>query len=315
MSAGREIELKLETTPEGLDAVAAHPSLRERAIAPPLTRRLFSVYFDTAQLELMRQRIGFRLRRTDSGWVQTVKTRDEGRTGLFVRGEDEVALPGALPDPGAVADDALRARLHEALGGQALVPVFETEMQRTAFRLADGDDVWKVELDRGEARHGARREEFCEVELELERGDPVRLFAHALELLDAALLRPCTRSKAERGYALRAGLRPRAEPYAPPRAEGGAPPPAGLESAIRHALPALVANAGLAAEDAEAADALGRAAAALASAAARAEDPLAPELHWIASALAGPIAAAAGDLASRRFARLLLELGRRVAHA
>ena len=53
------------------------------------------------------------------------------------------------------------------------------------------------------------RAAFCEVEIELEAGDPLRLFEFALALLGDLPLAVEPRSKAERGHALATGTAPR----------------------------------------------------------------------------------------------------------
>jgi inorganic triphosphatase YgiF len=81
-------------------------------------------------------------------------------------------------------------------------------MRRSRRVLRDGATEWSCDLDVGEVRTATASAPICELELELRRGDPARLYDLALELLDSAALRPGTQSKADLGYALLTGVRP-----------------------------------------------------------------------------------------------------------
>ncbi|HEX5067144.1 MAG TPA: CHAD domain-containing protein [Myxococcota bacterium] len=226
---GREIELKLELSPSDAERILDHPAVRRHAVGIPQTRQLLSVYFDTKELGLARAGISLRLRHSGAEHVQTVKWGEGAAAGLFERGELEVAATSERPELYAIPDDALRARVREALGGDALEPIFETEMRRTHQVLREGLDECSLDLDQGEVRAQGAREGICELELELVRGDAARLYELALELCEGFDLRLGTRSKAERGYALRAGEGP--QPLRAPALE--LPADATLDAALR----------------------------------------------------------------------------------
>lgn len=223
----REVELKLEISPADLGRLRRHPRIRELAVGRASTRALRSVYFDTSALDLARRGIALRLRWAGGARdpVQTVKARVIGAraraaAGLFERAEVECRVAGDRPDLDALPDAALRRRLRRILAGERLGPLFETRVQRTRRRLRDGRHEWTLDLDVGEVRRAARREPFCEIELELRRGDPRRLYDFARCLAQAIALRPATESKADRGYALVRGAPPspkrtRGAPLAP----------------------------------------------------------------------------------------------------
>ncbi len=208
MDPHREIELKLSIAPGDAARVLEHPIVRTAAVADAEVQHLHSVYFDSRDLALAGQGISLRLRRGGGRQWQTLKFGDQRAAGLFARAEFEVELDGERPNLAAIPDEAARERVVDALAGQALEPIFETEMERTHQRLADETCEWSLDLDRGEVRAGFARESICELELELHRGSPSRLFEIALTLSDAISLWPGTRSKADRGYSLRTGERP-----------------------------------------------------------------------------------------------------------
>lgn len=228
MDPHREIELKLSIAPGDAARVLEHPLLRAAAVADAEVQHLHSVYFDSRDLALARAGISLRLRRGGGRQWQTLKLGDQRAAGLFARAELEVEMEGERPDLAAIPDEAVRERVVAVLAGQALEPIFETELERTHQRLADETCEWSLDLDRGEVRAGFARESICELELELHRGAPSRLFEIALTLSDGVSLWPGTRSKADRGYALRSGERPLSI-----RAEH---PPLSGEAALRDAI-------------------------------------------------------------------------------
>ncbi|MFO0691194.1 MAG: CHAD domain-containing protein [Myxococcota bacterium] len=211
MQPNREVELKLAIDPGEVARLLASPILAAAAIGPEEVRELRTVYFDDREFSLAAHGISLRLRRAADRQWQTVKLEeDAGAAGLFARSEHEVEVPGERPDLGAVAEEAVRARLLEVLDGRPLEPVFETVMRRTHRVLRDDVAEWSLDLDEGEIRSGFASEPICEVELELRSGPMSHLFEVALALCDEVALRPGTRSKSERGHALHTGLRPSA---------------------------------------------------------------------------------------------------------
>lgn len=241
----REVELKLALSPADVPYLQRHPRVRRLAVGRAVTRTLHSVYFDTPDLDLHRRRIGLRVRDGDGKRVQTLETGELCVGGLFERGELESPLDGQAPDLAAIPDARLRERLLRELADKPLEPVFETRMRRTHRLLRDGDDEWTLDVDVGETRAGAVRAPFCEVELELRRGAPARLYALALELQHSLDLHPRCESRAELGYALVTGRR------APARRAGRVPVRRGdtleavLSAVVASGIEQIAANAAL----------------------------------------------------------------------
>lgn len=196
-----EIELKLQVPANALRRLSAHPLLKSRGRTA--TRKLYSVYFDTPDLDLWRQGVALRLRREGRRWVQTVKGSGGVQAGLHRRIELEAKVAGPFPDCAAIHDAAMADLFASPQLRAQLKPVFVTEFSR-ATRIISPHPGLAVEIcvDRGDIRSGDRIEAICEIELELKSGPASRLFELALTLLDSVPLRIETRSKAERGYAL-----------------------------------------------------------------------------------------------------------------
>jgi inorganic triphosphatase YgiF len=199
---GREVELKLRMTPAEVPALLAHPRIEALGQGRPRTRRLRSVYFDTQDQDLARLGIALRVRFEGRTRRQAFKARGSTVAGLFDRVECESPIDADEPDLALLPDPALRAELVRALEGKRLEPIFETAVRRTTRRLRDGGHEAVLDLDQGEIVCGERRAPICELELEVEKGDPAWLYDLALELAGTIDLRIEPRDKAERGWAL-----------------------------------------------------------------------------------------------------------------
>lgn len=238
-----EIELKLLIDPQDVPRLWRHPLLVAHTRRKLATQKLLSIYYDTPELTLHKNKIAVRLRRAGNRWIQTVKTEGSVVAGLHERPEWEQAttentlLLHVLPDPTLqqfFADGAVCA---------ALRPVFTTEFSRSRRLLewAEGD-VIEFSLDRGEIRAGEQTQPISEVELELKSGAPGRLFELALSLQDAISLRLENISKAERGYRLATGAALTPEKASTPVLKPDEPPTAAFVRIAQGCLSHLQAN-------------------------------------------------------------------------
>lgn len=198
----QEIELKLNLSAAGAEALASHPLVARFQRAPAEVVWLSNRYYDTRDLALNRHAVALRIRRQGARYIQTLKTRGQAVGGLHQRGEwewelerDELdiqCLPaGALPEGVAVTD---------------LEPLFSTDFERRHWLLEVQDfggqaDI-EMALDRGWVVSGERREPLRELELELKSGSPEVLLALARRFATEVPLQVNDLSKAERGYRL-----------------------------------------------------------------------------------------------------------------
>lgn len=201
-----EIELKLALPRDAVARLLRHPALARLGGKTAATRRLLSVYFDTADLRLKRERVALRLRKVGRQWIQTVKAQGTVSAGLHRRPEWEAPVPGGQPDLAEIGDPALARLFQRPEVRHGLKPVFATEITRTT-RILEPAGSTRVELavDRGEIRAGGASRAISEIELELMAGDPRPVFELALELAQSLPLELEVLSKAERGYQLLAG--------------------------------------------------------------------------------------------------------------
>lgn len=204
-----ETELKLRIAPDAARALSRHPALRAVKRGRSRTKRLISTYFDTADDTLARAGIALRLRRDGRHWLQTVKGPADasGAGGLSSRPEFEWPVPGGVLDPLRFATTPFRRTLAKA-ERSGLAPRFTTDITRTVVPLSFADSTMALLcIDVGEVRTSdagpARRAAVSEIEIELEAGDPQRLYELAHALAADMPLAIDSASKAARGYALR----------------------------------------------------------------------------------------------------------------
>lgn len=144
----REIEIKLVTQPEGLAAALASPLLRAGATSSP-GRKLASVYFDTPQGDLRRNRMALRVRRSGRGaHVMTVKWPVDPGEGAFARGEIEIAVTKLEPDLSLLQGE-IAERLRALVGDSPLAPIYETRVWRVTRLIGHGAARIEAAFDEG----------------------------------------------------------------------------------------------------------------------------------------------------------------------
>jgi inorganic triphosphatase YgiF len=206
-----EIELKFLIAPEASNAILARLEGREAV------RQLDATYFDTVDHALRKAGFGLRIRDGENGRKQTLKSASSG--GVFARGEWESAVEGPEPDRELLA----RTPAAHVINGDALSPVFATNVRRVTRLIERDGATIEAALDQGELLVDDRRATVSELELELKTGAASVLFDLARDLAAHAPLRLSLVSKAERGYALALGEveGPRADPALNPEATTG----------------------------------------------------------------------------------------------
>ncbi|AMK28872.1 CYTH domain-containing protein [Pseudomonas mosselii] len=201
----KETELKLRASRETLAALREHPLLKKRNKSGWQTRELLNQYFDTPERDLSAARVALRLRRDGDVIIQTLKCRGQSVAGLSERNEHEWHLDKVKLDLKKLDATCWPEQLAE-LDKKTIKPLFTTDFTREYAEIAWGRGKAKVvieaALDQGFVIAGKRKEEICELELELREGTPEALLELAAELAASLPLMPCDISKAERGYRL-----------------------------------------------------------------------------------------------------------------
>ena len=198
-----EIELKLAASADVLAAVRKHPAVAAVARGRPRTTHLTTTYYDTPRRDLAAAGVALRLRHARGRWLQTVKGAGSVAAGLHRRSEYEWPLEAPRLDRTKLARTPWRKLF---ASGAAYRRVFATDIERSEQPLAFADGTRATLcLDVGEIRAGRRRMPISEIEVELQTGDPSRLFELASTLAADLPLRLEHASKAARGYALAGG--------------------------------------------------------------------------------------------------------------
>lgn len=193
-----ETEIKLKLYRGDLSALLVALNQTASITAPAQVKMLDSRYYDTPDRQLGAKRIALRVRRTDAGFIQTVKTEAPGASVLFARGEWETTVPSFVPQ----FEDM------DTLG-----EIFATEIERRkliALYPPGNMAATRIEvaIDQGRIRAGAKEEAVSEVELELMDGHPADIFDMGARLAEQVPLQLSIDSKSARGYRLAAGEPP-----------------------------------------------------------------------------------------------------------
>ncbi len=190
-----EVELKLT-----LPSFAVQDFLQDSQLGDyqgdPLV--LDNQYFDTEDLKLNQSHAALRVRKSQHGYVQTLKNKGTALAGLHVRGEWEYDIPNAQIDWSLFPQEV---QIEDEIK-QAIKPLFKTDFNRHVWNVSFANSQIELVMDQGLICTDKHNSPICEIELELKSGDAADLFELALQLAKRYPLVPCDISKAERGYAL-----------------------------------------------------------------------------------------------------------------
>jgi inorganic triphosphatase YgiF len=195
-----EIEVKLTVRPADLPAVRRAVGEVASIVQPAGVKHLESRYYDTPGRCLRAGGMALRVRRTDKGFIQTIKT-ERGQDTAFGRGEWEKPVASFLPEVDG--------------GTQDLCELFVTDIARD--KLIAAFPPWRADpsrielaIDVGAIRSQGREEAVSEVELELLDGDIADVLDLGARLAEQVPLQLSVDSKSARGYRLADGAPPAA---------------------------------------------------------------------------------------------------------
>jgi inorganic triphosphatase YgiF len=208
LATGSHIELELKlAVPEGSEqAVLTRVDHRGAATHTHLE----AVYHDTPDHRLAAAGIGWRVRREDGRWVQTLKAqRDDGGDGLG-REEHNVVVRGRRrPEPdeirhaGTPAGERLQALLAEL--PERPTERFRTDVHRLSRRTRVTGGTVELAFDRGRITAGDRSVQVRELEIELVSGRPHAVISAARGWVQRHGLWIETATKSHRGTMLADG--------------------------------------------------------------------------------------------------------------
>ena len=212
-----ETELKLRFLCEDGQKQVANDAWLRRLTMPEsaVTKKMFSIYFDTVTRDLRKIKASLRVRAEGDLRVVTIKRNDGfGKTsnGLHQRMEwsvnlDEDAELESCFEEGFDINWFLRCAVSEGdpdeslrpvlrlLDGKELIEICRANFTRSSVDVGYGDTLMELSLDTGELLAGGMREEISELELELKEGDARDLVALGDELAARLPVEPEPRSK------------------------------------------------------------------------------------------------------------------------
>ncbi len=199
-----EIELKFFVLPEFSSILQS--KIADAKILQQSSKNLGNIYFDTPSQLLRKHDIGFRIRRFDNVYVQTLKTSGRVVAGLHQRPEYNAEHDSNSPDVSLHPVEAWPEQVNLSQLQQDLEPLFATNFVRQQWLIAmsDGSHI-ELAFDQGEVVSGDDVALICEVELELKSGQTDALFTLARTLSEDGGMRLGNQSKAAKGYRLAGG--------------------------------------------------------------------------------------------------------------
>ena len=209
----KEVELKLELSPECLDKAKDFFLKNVSAPVDLNSQQLLSTYYDTSAFDLKRLGISLRIRNIDGQLIQTVKVITSNgidhAKAKHHRYEYECALERDQIDLERIPKKGLKKLLKKLTKNQPLQTQFTTEIHRELFQYYPDDNHVEIAFDNGAVRNSQQHSSFSEIELELKKGEPSLLLKLALELLEIIPCRLEQRTKADRGYHLNGNQLPK----------------------------------------------------------------------------------------------------------
>ncbi len=201
-----EIELKYTISKdEILDKIWTDEEISQLEITNSRKEKLFTtVYFDTKDYRLMKEKIALRIRYTGEKTIATLKNLVKGQGHIHKREEIEVEIDGMpqVVDVGIFQTGKLGLDLAKITGNMELVSIMETKFKRKAIILEYGKAQIELALDKGKVSAAGKEKSICEMELELINGPESDLLRLGEQIVGKYKLKPEEKSKYQRGLQL-----------------------------------------------------------------------------------------------------------------
>ncbi len=168
------------------------------AVEPPEVFKMNAKYYDDENSSLLKNQIAFRIRRENSDYVATLKSRGDRQGAMHIREEKEKPV-----DESANPNDVFLSLCGETfpLAGQ-MKALFETDYVRTQQKLSAGGCSFFICTDIGLIKAGDKSVPVCELEIEYIDGEIDGMYNFGAALKDAFSLSTEPQSKFQRGISL-----------------------------------------------------------------------------------------------------------------
>ncbi len=223
-----EFELKFEIPPQSLPKIVAAVHAKKAQL-----QILQACYFDTKDGALAKNGLTLRMRKEGNDWVQTAKGLTSNSLDRLEHNVEigssktnvtkniasstktsssKLSNPMPSIDLSRHADEKIGKLIMRALKikpyGQipALIPLYETDVQRLRFNVKHAGSLIEIALDQGMVISGGRSAALCELEIELKQGKPEHAIALARTWCAKYGLWLSTINKSMKGQRLHDGL-------------------------------------------------------------------------------------------------------------
>ena len=163
---------------------------------------MYAIYYDTAELDLARNKIAYRVRREDDRLIATLKWRGKSEDGLHVREELTVPVTESDPDIEVFLESDIGSELEQLISEKEMVELMHTDMRRRRFRIDTGKGIYEISVDEGSVSAGGESTPVREVEIELFSRETEELVEIGRRMQEVYGLEPEDTSKYAKGIEL-----------------------------------------------------------------------------------------------------------------
>lgn len=163
---------------------------------------LHACYYDTADLDLARSRIAYRIRKEGEHFTSTVKWQGKSEDGLHEREELSCHVPDDTPDLELFCESEIGEEIRNIVGEKMLQLVLETRIKRRRYRIDTDEAILEVAIDEGSVDTEKGSENILELEIELFTGDTDELMRIGSKMQKQYGLVPEDMSKYAKGISL-----------------------------------------------------------------------------------------------------------------
>lgn len=160
----------------------------------PQTLHIKDIYLDDAKRNLAKQHIAMRVRRCNSKWQATFKTRTHIKNGKAVRQEENIALPGVKNFSQALLF-LIHKRTWKKINTEHILPQFMLTNKRSIYTFIYKNSKLEMAFDKVTITVAGRRVYMQEIELELKQGSSKHLDQFAQQFTQQTKLKHTTFSK------------------------------------------------------------------------------------------------------------------------
>lgn len=198
---GSEIEIKLSIKSEDILTEILDDERLKKDFGHFTIISMNADYYDTRELDLLKNNLVIRIRKENGEYVCTVKKRTmELESGILIRGEWNKEIP--IKAIKLEYFPEIKDEMAEIIGGKELVEIVETDFIRRTLDIEYNGSLLELAVDYGKIIAGKYEEPIMEVEIELKRGTEEAIMPFIEEYLKDYDLKVETNSKFSRGVAL-----------------------------------------------------------------------------------------------------------------